>query len=67
MFKGQTIPKELRVNGLKQKLFDYLKNNPDKNFDLDIKVVNCDSDCVNKLIQYVDNLNESLGREAIIF
>ena len=65
MFEGGKIPNELKGNRLKQKLVDYLIDNPDKTFNLNLRQLKTNTDCIGLLREYLDKISKDVGRENI--
>lgn len=61
MFAGDKIPKELRKNGLKQKLKDYMSKNPNKKYVLNINKTDTKTDCISILSNYLDSITKELN------
>ena len=67
IFEKNTKPKGLMRGGhLEEKLENYLKNNPDKTYEINVKEYNTETDCVKLLKDYLKELSQkTLGKDNV--
>jgi len=61
MFEGQEVPKELKGDYLRQKLNNYLINHPDNNYQIRVKNIESDIDC----IKVLDDILKDISKKAL--
>ena len=65
MFEDGSIPKELKGNHLEMKLEEYIKSHPFKQFDINLKQPDTNTDCIGLLEEYINELSQKTGKDNI--
>ena len=65
MFENHPIPKGLKGNRLEKKLIEYIKNNPDKQYQINIKNIKAESDVINVLNNTLDYISEQAKTKSV--